>query len=281
MRLSIREIAVVLLLIGAALMVYFSSAEGGETDILTRGVFALMQPFQKAVVGLRTGVKGFWDNYVNIMDVRKDNVRLKKEVDALRMEKSLLVRKERENQRLRKLLRLKEQYDFPSVAAQVIGEDATGWYRTFFIDRGSEDGVLVNMPIAVADGVVGRVSATSRSVSRALLITDPNIAVDCRIARTRDRGVLSGQLGGACVLRYISLDSTVRQGDEVVTSGMDGIFPRGLRVGTVKSVRLSSQGLFKEATVVPAVDFNRVEEVLIVTGERGGFQIPTELREKP
>jgi rod shape-determining protein MreC len=187
---------------------------------------------------------------------------------------------ERENRRLRKLLSLKEHHDFPTAAAQVIGEDALGWYRALIIDRGSQDGVLPGMPANAPAGVVGRVSTTSGSVSKVMLITDPGLSLDCRVARTRDRGVLSGYLAKQCIVRYVDLGSGVKSGDEVVTSGLDGIFPRNLPVGTVDQVRKDSQGMFVEALVKPSVNFSELEEVLIILGARDGFDIRPGLDDK-
>jgi len=137
-----------------------------------------------------------------------------------------------------------------------------------------------DMPVTVAEGLVGRVVNSSSDMSRVLLLTDPNHSVDCRVASTRDRGVLSGSLERGCILRYIHLKSRIRPGDEVVTSGLDGIFPRGLPVGKVETVEKGSQGLFLEARVIPAVDFSEIEEVLVILGQRGGFDIRPGMEDK-
>lgn len=206
--------------------------------------------------------------------VRTENKALKEELNRLKSERAAAAAKETENQRLRKLLNLKLKGQFPSVVAQVIGEDSNGWYKSIFINRGSEDGVGPDMAVTVAEGVVGRVVKSAAEMSRVLLLTDPGLSIDCRVVRTRDRGLLSGSLERGCVLDYINLKSTVAPGDDVVTSGLDGIFPRGLTVGKIESVRKGSQDLFLEAKVVPAVDFSELEEVLVVLGQKGGFDIP-------
>jgi len=155
----------------------------------------------------------------------------------------------------------------------VIGEDAVGWYRTFFINRGSDDGVQADMAVTVPEGLVGRVVRSASEMSQVLLVVDPSFSADCRISRTRDRGVISGSLDGGCVLRYISLKSDAKPGDTVMTSGLDGIFPRGLAVGAVEAVRKGDQGLFLEAQVMPAVNFREIEDVLVMLGKQGGFDI--------
>lgn len=241
----------------------------------------VMRPFQQAVFGIHKRAGDIWSSYVDLLRVREENDRLKKELHRLMRRNASLKTQERENRRLRKLLNLKAQHEFPSLVAQVIGEDAVGWYRTFFINRGSEDGVFPHMPVTTAEGVVGRIARISSDMAQVLLVTDPNFSLDCRVARTRDRGVLTGSLDKGCVLRYVRLDSGIRPGDDVVTSGLDGVFPKGLPVGKVHSVTKDDQRLFLEARVTPKVHFSEIEEVLVILGERGGFDIRPGLEAKP
>jgi len=277
---SIRDIAITLILVGGGLLILFSSGKKSDSGVAARVFYTVMRPVQQAVFGIHSRVSNAWHSYVALVGIRQDNQSLIEEVRRLKNQNTVLMQKEGENRRLRKLLDLKAQHEFPSLVAQVIGEDAVGWYRTFFINRGSEDGVLTNMPVTVAEGVVGRVSKSSEGMSQVILITDPNFSVDCRVARTRDRGVLSGSLDRGCVLRYLRLDADVRPGDEVVTSGLDNVFPRGLNIGKVEAVRKSDPALFLEARVTPSVDFAAVEEVLVVLGQKGGFDVGPGLEEK-
>ncbi|MFC1834546.1 rod shape-determining protein MreC [Thermodesulfobacteriota bacterium] len=268
---SVRDIALVLIIVGVGLVLLLSPPTKTETGPFTRALFTVTGPFQQAITSVHHWFRDSWGNYVALMGVREENRKLKAEVNELRRERTVLLGKERENQRLKKLLDLKSQYDFPSVAAQIIGQDSTGWYGTLFINRGTEDGIKEDMTAVVAQGVVGRLIACSSRVSKVLMITDSSLSVDCRVTRTRDRGILSGHLDGGCILRYVDSKSSIKAGDEVVTSGLDGIFPKGLTVGVVKSVRAGAHGLFLEALVTPSVDFDKVEEVLVVLGRGGGF----------
>ena len=277
---SVKDIAIIIFLIGGGLLILFWPLKTREGGQVTRVVYSVIGPLQRTCTATYRHVTGVWNGYVNLVNVRQDNEKLKEEVRGLQRERAALMNAQIENRRLRKLLNLKARNEFPSLVAQVIGEDALGWYRTFFINRGSEDGVLPKMPVTVAEGVVGRVVKNSAEVSQVLLITDPNLSADCRILRTRDRGVLSGSLDGACVLRYINPESSVSAGDVAVTSGLDGAFPRGLPVGKVVSVEKSSQGLFLEARVVPHVDFSRLEEVLVILTGTAGFDLRPDLDER-
>jgi rod shape-determining protein MreC len=270
---SVRDIAIILILIGGGLLILFSYPKKPEGGMLSRGLYTALGPLMSGVSSVHTRVKYVWQSYVGLIGVREQNQSLKEEIRKLRRDNATLLDKERENHRLKKLLDLRASHEFPSIAAQVVGEDAVGWYRTLFINRGLEDGVRPDMPVTVAEGVVGRVVNSSSDISRIILLTDPNHSVDCRVARTRDRGVLSGLLERGCILRYISLKSDMKPGDEVVTSGLDGIFPRGLPIGKVEKVEKGTQGLFLEARIIPSVDFSEIEEVLVVLGRRGGFDI--------
>jgi len=277
---SIRDIAIILLLVGGGLLLIFSVSDDRQAGPVGGVLHTVLRPFQQAVSAIHSRVTGAWRDYAALVGVREENRALKEEARSLRQERAVLLGYERENRRLKKFLNLKSRYEFPSLVAQVIGEDAIGWYKTYFINRGSEDGIAPGMAATVAEGVVGRVATTTPSVSKVLLVTDPGVAIDCRVARTRDRGVLSGYLDKECILRYIDLRSQVKAGDEVVTSGLDGVFPKGLPVGAVKQVRRDAQGLFLEALVTPAVNLSEIEEVLIVLGKRGGYDVQPGLEEK-
>lgn len=277
---SIRDIIIVLILIGVALLFLFSGKRGGESSSGTRILYTIVRPFQQIGAGFQGHLSAIWQNYINLVGIKQENKALKKEIKQLIAERSSLLNAENENRRLKKLLNLQAQHEFSSLVAAIIGEDSVGWYRTFFLDRGSNDGVTTDMPVTVAEGVVGRIIKCAASMSQVRLITDPNLSVDCRLIRTRDRGILNGSLDGGCILRYLDIRSDVKLGDQVITSGLDRCYPKGLLMGTVESVRKGPQGLFLEARVKPAVDFSEIEEVIIILGNPGGFDIHSGLEEK-
>lgn len=247
---------------------------------MNRILYTVVGPVQEVVHGVQSRISRVWRGYIALVNVQEENRALKEENRLLRGKNANLTNQESENRRLRKLLNLKAAHEFPARVAQVIGEDAVGWHRTLFINRGADDGIRPDMPVTVAEGLVGRIVRSSGQMSQVLLLIDPNMVVDCRVERTRDRGVLTGALDGGCVLRYLSVKSQIQPGDKVITSGLDGIFPRGLAVGTAESVRKGDQGLFLEARVKPEVDFSELEEVLVVLGQEGGFEIEPNLERK-
>src|SRR4030042_1158538 len=137
---SIREIAIVLILIGAGLVIIFSGARGRENGIESRVLFMLARPFQQIAATVQSRLAATWQSYLNLVNVKAENRALRNEVRRLVAERTRLLNEESENRRLKKLFDFKAQYEFPSLIAQVIGEDSVGWYRSFFVNRGSYDG---------------------------------------------------------------------------------------------------------------------------------------------
>jgi len=213
-------------------------------------------------------VEAVWDRYVALRGVREENEQLRREIEFLRGQAADLREMAAANRRLTELLRFQAHTPSQTVAARVIGRDATNWYRGVVLDKGEQDGVRTEMGVVTLAGAVGRVVKTRASSSVVLLITDPNNAVTSLIQRTRDEGIIEGTFGGQARMKYIPLLSTVRVGDPVVTSGLTGGFPKGVPVGTITSIQKDEGGLFQTADVRPEVDFTKVEEVLVVTAPR-------------
>lgn len=209
-----------------------------------------------------------WNSYVALRQVREENQQLRREIEFLRGQAADLREMAAANQRLGELLRFQTRTPSQTVAARVIGRDATNWYHGVVLDKGERDGIHAEMGVITLTGAVGRVVKTSASSSVVLLITDPNNAVTSLIQRTRDEGIIEGTLGGGVRMKYIPLLSTVRVGDPVVTSGLTGGFPKGVPVGTITHIHKDEGELFQTADVLPEVDFKKLEEVLVVTVPR-------------
>lgn len=270
---SVREIGLLLLLIGLGLVIMFSSLPKNETGLFSEILNAVVRPFYSSIFFVKDNLKRLLNSYFLLVTVNQENELLKKENARLRMDNSGLMEKEYENRRLKNFLGLKASLDYPSILAQVIGLDASGVYRTVFINRGREDGITYNMPVMVSDGVVGKILAASAKMSQVGLITDASVSIDARVDRTRDRGVVVGDSNNACVLKYLNRKASVKPGDRVITSGLDGFFPKGLLIGVVESVQPGQQGLFLEASVQPTANFYEMEEVLIILTKQSGFYI--------
>jgi rod shape-determining protein MreC len=152
----------------------------------------------------------------------------------------------------------------PMLAAEVIGRDPSSWFKTIIVNKGMEDGVQEGVPVVVPEGVVGLVVEVASNYSKVLLIIDQNSAVDGLVQRTRSRGVIQGNPSGECIFKYVLRKHEVILGDTVVSSGMDGVFPKGLRIGRVSEIIKLNAGIFQEIIVTPYVDFEKLEEVLII-----------------
>lgn len=213
-----------------------------------------------------------WSLLREIGTLRQENARLAAEVARLRQENAQLRPAAQENVQLRALLAFKQQHTYRSVSARVIGRDPSHWFSTILVDRGAADGVQRNDPVVTSDGLVGHVIETAGSWARVLLILDPRNAVGVAVERTREAGVAEGQEKTVLRVKYLSRDADIQPGDRVITSGLGQIYPRGLPVGTVISVRRTGVNLFQEALVKPAAGLNHLEDVLIIL--RGGAEVP-------
>jgi rod shape-determining protein MreC len=174
------------------------------------------------------------------------------------------------NQRLEKLLDMKKDIKAPTVAATIIGEDVTSWFRTLVINRGSSSGIREGMAVISADGVVGQTIKVSSSTARVLLLTDHASGIAATIQRSRARGVVKGKGEMLCTLEFTTREEDVKVGDTVITSGIGGVFLKGLPIGEVTMVKRGEYGIFQTVSIRPAVNIPHLEEVLIVTW--GGYE---------
>ena len=222
-------------------------------------------PVQQAIDRVAHGSTGFVRAYFDLVDVRRDNARLKAELTRLKTNQSRLVELETENRHLSDLLDLRDVLGGNSIAANVIGSDANGLARTLVISQGAASGLRPGMAVLSFQGVVGKVIAVSPHASRVLIIDDHNSALDSFDQRTRARGIVAGVVDDGLTMKYVERSQDVRPGDVIVTSGLDGIFPRGLLIGAIKSVIGEGPGMFLNVTITPAVDFRGLEQVLVIT----------------
>lgn len=217
---------------------------------------------QKLVYIVSDKILNTWQDYMDLVDVRQENIRLNKEVLSLRQDKFELAEARIQNYRLKKLLDFKESPSYPIVSANVIGGSPSLLRKeVIIVDRGTRDGISQGMPVASSEGIVGRVLNVGDRSSEVLLITDPVSAVDAFIHRTRVRGIVKGT-GGGCAMEYIEQNSDISIGDKVISSGKEGFFPKGVIIGTVSNIE--TKGSFISAQVSPFVDLDSLEEVVII-----------------
>lgn len=230
-------------------------------------VIEITAPFQKLIKQTTKSTEELWLNYFRLVDVHQENAQLKNEIHALKMANSRYRELLATQERLEELLQFKQTINRPVLAAQVIGRDPTGWFKSVIIDKGKWAGLRLDMPVVNAFGVVGRVVSVSSNYAKVLLIIDQNSAVDCLVQRSRDRGMLKGLMSEICKLDYVAKSNDITVGDIVVTSGLGGVFPKGLPVGRILDVKEISGELFKDIKIRTAVDFSKLEEVLVILEE--------------
>ncbi len=236
----------------------------GETRVLRLWAISAVTPLEKAAIHAQDWVQNIWKNYAYLRGVRRENSELRAEIDRMKIEQSRLSEDARMAQRVKLLLGFKEQYVNTTVAAQIIGTSGSEQSRVLYIDKGSKDGIKTDMAVITPNGIVGKIVQVFPSASQVLPINDQVSGVGATLKDSRLQGILKGSANGATTLQYIMADEKVTPGEEVITSGGDRIFPKGLPVGRVASVE-PGKDLFLNIRVVPAARLDQVEEVLVIT----------------
>jgi rod shape-determining protein MreC len=223
-----------------------------------------MVPFQSGVTRVMHFCRQTWHHYFFLVGVQQECDRLRKSLAKVEMERNRRFESEQALQRLQELLETNAQAPYRMLPAQVTGVDPSGWFKTVIINKGQSHGVLKEMAVLSTKGLVGHVIKAFDQSAMVLLIIDPASAVDALIQRSRFRGIVEGETAVSCRLKYVVRKADVKIGDLVLSSGLDGIFPKGLRIGTISQVLNPGTGLFQNAKVKPLVDFSRLEEVLVI-----------------
>jgi len=240
-----------------------NARQPGRIDPLGHVFLEVMAPFQRVTAGITGGTRGLFDHYVDLVGVQAQNEQLRNRLRELEARGTHQGETELMNRRLKRLLALQKELPTRAVAASVTARDASVWFQSLTLNKGSLDGISSGMPVMAPEGVVGLISSTSSHASRVILLTDPNSGIDVLVQRTRVRGIVSGLLEQGTTLKYVKRSDDVRVGDRVVASGLDGVFPKGLPVGRVTKVSRKDRGLFLYAEVTPDADASRLEEVLV------------------
>jgi rod shape-determining protein MreC len=266
-----RDAAICIVLL--ALPFFFLRAnlrDPARATVVDRALLQISAPIQYVAAQLAVGVSGVVQEYVYLIDVQRDNERLRDENSRLREQVFKLQASATENRSLRRLLQLREQIKGSLMSALVIAKETSSYFRVIRLqlDRGDRDHVRPGMPVLTADGLVGQVRRTFGRYSDVLLVADKTSAIDVVVQRSGARGILKGtgsEETYACRLEHLAREDDVKPGDLIVTSGMGQRFPAAILVGQVAEVKKQAFGLYQEATVTPSVSFSRLEEVMIMT----------------
>jgi rod shape-determining protein MreC len=230
-------------------------------------VHALLEiaaPIQKAITRPVHFVRDTWQRYVALVDLELENRELRErlarlEHDNLQFREALVA-----SGQLQRIAQMRREFEVPLLPARVVGQDASAWSQALLLDRGRSAEVRSGMPVLVDQGLVGLVNATTPHAARAMLVLDRRSAVDAMIQRSRARGLVRGLGGEELEFVFMVRGDDVQVGDEVITAGVGGVYPKGIRVGTIVSVKAEREELLHTARVRPAVDFGRLEQVFVV-----------------
>lgn len=254
--------AIVLIVVNITIL--YISANRYRSHGFGRVAIFIIAPLQEAVTGSIRFARGIWGHYFNLVSVAQENDHLKKKLRRIVEKNSQHNEVELSNQRLRNLLNFKETTTSKVLAAEVISVDPSFWFKAVIIDKGRSDGVDRGLPVVIRQGIAGQVVDVSSRYSKVMLIIDRNSSIDALVQRTRARGIIKGEGSGECLFKYVLRKDDVRVGDKIIASGLDGVFPKGLPVGDVKEVVRRNSGVFQEVRVVPYIDFEKLEEVLVI-----------------
>lgn len=233
-------------------------------------VIPVVAPFQKGVIRSIRSLKRVWEDYFYLVNVSKENRALKKELSIAKEHNNLNREIQLFNTRLREFLKFKKTITRDVVAAEVISKDSSAWFKTIIIDKGEDHGVTKGLSVVVPEGIAGQVIDVADKYAKVLLVIDTNSAVDALVQRTRARGLINGESNNSCYFKYALRKHDIREGDIIVSSGLDGVYPKGFLLGEVSGVHKQNSGIFQEVKVTPFVDFEKLEEVLVILNSEKG-----------
>jgi len=250
-------------IIGLAIQVRRPS-DAGDTRLIRLWAVSAVTPAESGAIHSQDWIKNLWTNYLYLHGVRRENRQLRAQLEQMKIEEARLSEDARMARRIQTLLAFKEQYVDSTVAAQVIGTSGSDQSRVLYIDKGSNDGIATDMAVITPTGIVGKIVQVFPDSAQILPINDQFSGVGAALKDSRLQGILKGGANGTTTLQYIMSDEKVVPGEDVITSGGDRIFPKGLPVGKVISVE-PGKDLFLNIRVIPAARLDQLEEVLVVT----------------
>lgn len=240
--------------------------DGPRVSALRYWTTFTVTPFERALHGGNSRVRNVWNNYIYLRNTRKQDAELRQEIARLRQEQAAFAEDAAQGRRLQALMHFQQQYIARTVAAQVIGSSGTDRSRVLWIDKGANDGLRLDQAVITPDGIVGKIRHVEPRTAQVLLINDLSAGAGVLLQSTRIRGILRGAVGGRIEINNLTSDSRIKPGEHVLTSGGDGVFPRGLPVGVIESIAADPEHQPYTAIMIkPAADLNRLEEVLVVT----------------
>lgn len=254
----------IFLIVCCFIWISLSSRYSAETESANIITVTLVAPVQDLAAGSVRFVRDIWRHYFALVSTAQENDILKKKLNQAIERETTCIEVELSNQRLRTFLDFTKTTEDQVVAAEVVGKDPSHWFKSIIIDKGEAAGVVKGLPVVIPEGVVGQVVMASAQYAKVQLVIDRNSAVDALVQRSRARGIVQGKTADRCQFQYVLQKHDVSAGDVVISSGLDGVYPKGLRIGQVSSVIRRNAGIFQDVEVTSFVDFEKLEEVLVI-----------------
>lgn len=257
-------------LIVAVLAIYGISQKSfvlGEASLFHQLVTELLSPVQEGIATSKRNISSLWDNYIMIVNTGQENAVLKKQISRLESDLTNMDEVRKENFRLKQLLKYSEGVAPERVLAQVVGWDSANEFKVIRINKGTNHGIRVMAPVITDQGLVGYIYRATPNYSDVLTILDQNNRVDVVVERTRTHGIVEGVFNFKCALKYVMRNEPVEVGDRLITAGVGGIYPKGVKVGIITDISKENFGMTLAIEVVPSVDFDKLEEVIVLLPE--------------
>lgn len=244
-----------------------------ESTLFHQIVAEVIAPIQEGFASSKKNFSSLWENYLMIVNTGQENTVLKKQISRLESDLTSMEEIRKENLRLKNLLSFSDELPNQRVMAQVVGWDSANEFKVIRLNKGTNQGIKIMSPVITDHGLVGYVYRVTDNYSDVLTILDQNNRVDVVVERTRTHGIVEGVFNFKCALKYVMRNEPVEVGDKLITAGVGGIYPKGIKVGMITDITKESFGMTLSIEVVPSVDFDKLEEVLVL--------IPTTVAQTP
>jgi rod shape-determining protein MreC len=243
-----------------------------DPSLFHQVVTEVVSPIQEGIASSKNNLSSLMDNYFAIVNTSKENSVLKKYISRLESDLTSMEEMRKENLRLKRLLNFSDETANQGIMAQVVGWDSANEFKVIRLNKGTRHGIKPMAPVITDHGLVGYVYRTTENYSDVLTILDQNNRVDIVVERTRTHGIVEGVFNFKCALKYIMRNEPVEVGDKLITAGVGGIYPKGIKVGMITDISKENFGMTLAIEVIPSVDFDKLEEVLVLIPIEEGKQ---------
>src|ERR1700722_9172609 len=248
------------------------AADSSKVTLIRYWAVSVVTPFERFFHGIGYTVRHSWSNYVDLRHTKQENHDLQEQIARLRLEQASFAEDAMQGHRLQAMLDFQQHYVSTTVAAQVIGTSGNDLSRVVYIDKGAKDGLKADQAVITPDGIVGKLRDVFQHTSQVLMINDQTSGAGVLLATTRIRAILRGSTTGQILINNLTPDDRIKPGEQVLSSGGDQVYPRGLSVGTIESIKIDPD--HQPYTLIqlrPAANLNQLEDVLVITGTQAAL----------